>query len=556
VEKQMTPADLVAVVTLNTNIRVEQDFTSDKTKLQTVLKRVHGVDSQGFAAAESNADLQTETGGSFSADDSEYSIFNTDRKLQAIVALSQTLGQLDQKKSILFFSGGIEKTGLENQSQMRAAINAAVRSNVSLYTVDVRGLQAMAPGGSAESASLRGTSAYSGRSVQGQFDSNFQSQETLVTLASDTGGKAFLDTNDFSKAYEKVMADSAAYYVLGYRSSNAAMDGRYRRIAVKVNRPDIKLEYRAGYYGPRDFRHFTKEDREQQLDEEMASDLPNTDLPVYVSTEYFRSEDDKYFVPISIVVPGSAVPFATASDKDKATLDVLGILREKQTKFPVGNIRETVKLNVEGSQQVRQKNIQYNTGFQLRPGTYHVKFVLRENENGKMGSFETDLVVPDMKKQPLKMSSIVIASQKATAPKKRSENPLVHDGTELIPNVAHVFSTDQTMYLYYEVYSPAALKGELKTKDSGKVRVLTSIQFFKGKVKAYETSLVEAKDLNTPERKAASFQFEVPLSQLKPGWYTCQVTVIDDGAGEFGFPRFPILVREPKAASVTAQTIH
>jgi VWFA-related protein len=550
VEKQMTPADLVAVVTLGNTLKVEQDFTADRDALTRVLRRVHGVDGQGFESTDMNADSQTENGQAFSADDTEYNIFNTDRKLQAIAAISQTLGRLDQKKSILFFGGGVEKTGTENQSQLRAAINAAVRANVSLYPVDVRGLQAMVPGGNATQASLRGTSAYSGRAVSAQFDSNFQSQETLVTLASDTGGKAFLDTNDFGKAYEKVQADSAAYYVLGYRSSNTNMDGRLRRITVKVNRGDLKLEYRNAYYGPRDFRHFTKDDREQQLDDEIASDLPNTDLPVYLSTEFFRSEEDKNFVPVSIVVPGNAIPFAQASDKDKATLDVLGVVREKQTKFPVGNIRETVKLAVDGAQ--RRKNIQYNTGFLLAPGTYHVKFVVRENENGKMGSFETDLDVPDLKKQQLKMSSIVIANQKTPAPKKKSPNPLVQNGSEIVPNVAHVFSTDQTMYFYYEVYSPAAVKSEQKTPTSGKVRVLTSIQFFKGKVKAYETALVEAKDLNAPERKAAAFQFEVPLSNLKPGWYTCQVTVIDDAAGTFSFPRLPMLVREAKAAVATA----
>jgi VWFA-related protein len=550
VEKQMTPADLVAVVTLGNTLKVEQDFTADRDALTRVLRRVHGVDGQGFESTDMNADSQTENGQAFSADDTEYNIFNTDRKLQAIAAISQTLGRLDQKKSILFFGGGVEKTGTENQSQLRAAINAAVRANVSLYPVDVRGLQAMVPGGNATQASLRGTSAYSGRAVSAQFDSNFQSQETLVTLASDTGGKAFLDTNDFGKAYEKVQADSAAYYVLGYRSSNTNMDGRLRRISVKVNRGDLKLEYRNAYYGPRDFRHFTKDDREQQLDDEIASDLPNTDLPVYLSTEFFRSEEDKNFVPVSIVVPGNAIPFAQASDNDKATLDVLGVVREKQTKFPVGNIRETVKLAVDGAQ--RRKNIQYNTGFLLAPGTYHVKFVVRENENGKMGSFETDLDVPDLKKQQLKMSSIVIANQKTPAPKKKSPNPLVQNGSEIVPNVAHVFSTDQTMYFYYEVYSPAAVKSEQKTPTSGKVRVLTSIQFFKGKVKAYETALVEAKDLNAPERKAAAFQFEVPLSNLKPGWYTCQVTVIDDAAGTFSFPRLPMLVREAKAAVATA----
>ena len=84
----------------------------------------------------------------------------------------------------------------------------------------------------------------------------------------------------------------------------------------------------------------------------------------------------------------------------------------------VGNVRDTVKLALDAAQQVQQKNIQYSTGFTLAPGKYHLKFVVRENQTGAMGSFETDLQVPDMKKVPLKMSSIVLASQQTPNTKK------------------------------------------------------------------------------------------------------------------------------------------
>jgi VWFA-related protein len=551
VAKQMTPADLVAVVSLSTSLIVNQDFTSDRDQLTAVLRAMHGLDATGQEQT-NMSDVQEDTGAAFSPDDTEYNIFNTDLRLQAIAQVSQVLSRIDQKKSILYFSGGVQKTGTDNQSQLRAAVNAAVRSNVSLYPVDTRGLEAFAAGGSATSASLRGNSAYSGRAVEQQFDSNFQTQETLATLATDTGGHAFFDTNDFTKAYQRVQADTATYYVLGYRSTNPRMDGHYRRISVKINRPGVKLEYRSGYYGPRDFLHFTKEDREQQLEDEIASDLPDTDLPVYLSTELFRSQEDKYFVPVSIVVPGSAVPFTPATEKDKASLDVLGIVREGKTKFPVGNIRDTVKIPLASMQTGHRQNVQYNTGFLLAPGTYHFKLVVRENQNGVLGSFETDLTVPDLKKAPLRMSSIVVANQKEAAPKKKSPNPLIRDGVELIPNVAHVFRTDQALYLYYEVYDPARAKSEEKGKSSEGIRILSSVQFFRGKVKAYETPVVEAKELNTPERKAAVFQLDVPLSKLKPGWYTCQVNVIDDAGGTFAFPRLPIVVRPAPAAPAAA----
>lgn len=565
--KQMAPADLVSVVTFDTSLHVAQDFTSDKKLLTAALDRVGGIEGSGQEAGTTGTSEGTaEDAGSFVADDTDYNIFNTDLRLQALSTIAKNLAGIDQKKSILYFSSGMTKTGIENQAQLRAAVNAAVRSNVSIYAVDSRGLEAMPPGGGAATASLRGVSSYSGAAVQNDLDSNFASQETLVTIANDTGGKAFLDSNDFSKAYAKVQADSETYYVLGYRSSNPNQDGHFRRIQVKLNRPGVKLEYRLGYYGPRDFRHFTKEDREEQLQEELMSDMPNTDLPVYLATGYFRSREGKFYVPVSIVVPGSAL--VMQRDKDKASLDVLGVVRDKETKFPVGNVSDNIKLTVEQTQSVtagvsapavaegatalpvaqaqsptaiapKRKNVQYNTGFLLPPGRYHLKFVVRENQNGRMGAFESDLVIPDMRKEKMKISSLMLSSQKVAAGKKSQANPLVSGGQEIIPNVAHVFTPEQSMTLYYEVYDPTKSTGK---KDA--IHLLTNIEFFRGKVKVYETPLVEAEQMNDADRKAAAFEFEVPMKALNPGWYTCQVNVIDDAGAAFAFPRTQVLVRQ------------
>jgi VWFA-related protein len=544
IDKQMTPADLVAVVSFSSSMQVNQDFTSNHDLLSQAVRRMQGVEGQGMeAGAAGSAEGQPDQGQAYTEDDTEYNIFNTDRRLQAIASLAKALQDIDQKKSVLYFSSGMDRdTGNENQSQLRAAINVAVKANVSIYPVDSRGLQAIVPGGSAQSASLHGKAAYNGNAITSAYDSNFRTQETLVTLASDTGGKAFLDSNDFSKAFAKVQADMESYYVLGYRSTNPAMDGHYRKITVKVNRPDVKLDYRRGYYGPRDFRHFTRDDRDRQMEAELNSDLPNTDLPVYLSTQYFRTESDRFFVLLSAVVPGSAIPSGAS---DQASLDVLGLVRDRQSKFPVGNIRQTIKLAIENGTVGRRKNAQYNTGFLLPSGKYHLKFVVRENQNGKLGSFETDFAVPDLRKAPLKMSSVVLASQRVASTQKKSQNPLVSDGAELIPNIAHVFAVDQPMMFYYEIYDPAKAG---KSDAKNPIHVLTNIQFFRGKVKVYETPLVETGELNRPERRAAAFSFEVPAAQLQPGWYTCQVNVIDDAGGQFAFPRMPLLVRTATTA--------
>lgn len=543
VDAQMAPADLVAIVSLGSSLLVNQDFTSDHELLKKQLQAFSSGSGQGFEEGTAGTTEGTpDTGQSFTADDTEYNIFNTDRRLEALRSVAEKLSHLQQKKSLIYFSSGMDRTGIENQSELRAATNAAVRANMAIYTMDLRGLQALVAGGEAQNASLRGTSAYSGQSMINALNSNFTTQETLVTLASDTGGRSFLDSNDFTQVFKGVQQDTSTYYLLGYHSTNMARDGRYRHITVKVSLPDMKLDYRRGYYAPADYKHSNKDDKELQLEQELASELPATDLPVYLSAAYFRVEANKFYVPISLAIPGSQIPFTHNSDRDKATLDVIGMVLDGEH-HPITRIRDTVKLAVGTSSEVRKKNVQYDTGVSLVPGKYHLKFVVRENETGLMGSFETDLAIPDLKTQPLKISSIVLASQLQPARKGAPLNPLVRDGQEIIPNVTHVFSASQHLRLYYEVYEPGRRVTAATEGAPSSVHLLTNVAFFRGKAKVFESSLVELTELNARERKAGVFQLDLPLNTLKPGFYTCQVNVIDDAAGLFSFPRLALLIR-------------
>ncbi len=551
VDTQMAPADLVSIVSLGTSLLVNQDFTADHELLKKQLQQFSSGSGQGFEEGTTGTTEGTpDTGQPFTADDTEYNIFNTDRRLEALRSVAEKLSHVQQKKSLIYFSSGMDRTGIENQSELRAAVNAAVRSNLAIYTMDMRGLQALVAGGEAQSASLRGVSAYSGQSTLNALNSNFTTQETLVTLASDTGGRAFLDSNDFSKIFKGVQQDTSTYYLLGYHSTNMARDGHYRRIVVKSTVPGAKIEYRRGYYAPADYRHATKDDKERQLEEELASEMPATDLPLYLGVAFFRLQGNKLFVPISLVVPGSQIPFVRTSDRDKATLNVIGMVLDGE-RHPLNRIRDTVKLAVNTSAEVKKKNVQYETGMSLLSGKYHLKFVVRENQTGRMGSFETDIAVPDLKTQPLKMSSVVLASQIQPVKKNANLNPLVRDGNEIIPNITHVFSDTQHLFLYYEVYDPAR-QAVPQTASGGPgnkpgIRLLSNVAFFQGKAKTYESSLVELTDLNARDRKAAVFQLDVPLTSLKPGFYTCQVNVIDDAGGRFLFPRLALLIRNESA---------
>jgi len=552
-KNKMQPADLVALVSLGDTLKVDQDFTADKKALINEVAVYNGTEGQGFAAGATANSNQVEDTTGYTPDESEYNDLNTDRELFALRAVAKSLEKITEKKSLLYFSGGIQRDGIENQASLRSAINAAVRANLAIYSVDTRGLQSIGPLGDASTGSLRGTGGFSGGALLNNMNSNFATQEVMATLSSDTGGKAFFDSNDFAPAFAQVERDTSAYYAIGFRSTNLVRDGKYRKLTIKVNRPGVKLEYRPGYYAPADFKHSGHEDRERDLEEQLASDLPATDMAVYMDAMYFRLDENRFYVPVSLIVPGSQIPFVKGGDKDKATLDIIGSVID-EVKRPIGHARETVKLNLDPSLQARQKNIQYTTSFDLPPGKYQMKFVVRENQTGRMGSFVAEINLPEMKKSPLKMSSIVLASMRQ--PSKKT-SPLIRNGEEYVPNISHVFRQDQHLYLLYEIYSPAREKAAADAPKGTKagIDLLSSLELIQGSTKVYETPMVQAKTINVEGRDAVAIELDVPLAGLKPGPYLCQLNVIDDAGGSFAFPRFAVLVRDAAAAAPATQSV-
>jgi VWFA-related protein len=559
IDKKLTPADVMAVVSLGTSLRVLQDFTSSQASLRAAVSSLSSVDNTGFeAGATTDTEVAPDTGNAFVADDAEFAIFNTDQRLDALKRLTEALASIPQKKSLIYFSSGMSQTGLDNEVQLRQVVDRAVRSNVSIYAADMRGLQAQVPGGDASTASVRGTGSFSGLAMQGQFDSMAASQDTLATLSEDTGGRAFFDSNEFGEVFDRVVADTTSYYLLGYTSTNPERDGRFRRIRVTLVRPGLKLEYRAGYYAARDFAHSGREDREMQMQEQLDSDLPVTDLPIHGSAAYFRLKENRFFVPVWLVVPGSRIPFASSSQKDTATLDILGVIRDKQLR-PVGMIRDTVKLSVDTTRDVRRKTIQYQTSFELPPGQYLLKTVIRENQTGTLGSYEATLTVPRYPATGMKVSTVVFGTQLQPAARTRDRrNPLIRDGEELVPNVTHVASNPEQLYFYFEVYDPvqrgtasgsgtpfaAAPATPGARRSATDVRLLAGVTFFKGRQRVYQTPMAEVQQVSDSDRKAAIVKLGVPASALEPGLYTCQLTIVDDIGGTFAFPRIAMYLRK------------
>ena len=191
----------------------------------------------------------------------------------------------------------------------------------------------------------------------------------------------------------------------------------------------MKVEAREGYYADRDFAHTAKTDREVLLQEQLLTQIPATDVPLFVTAGWFRLAADKYYVPISLAVPGSAVP----PSKDKATLDVAGFIRDERG-LPVGRIRDTLTVPPASADGLAARQVLYQTGVTLPPGRFSVKVVVRENTTGQMGTFETPIVVPELK-TGAREGELARARARScrTRPAARPPVPLVRDGVELVP---------------------------------------------------------------------------------------------------------------------------
>jgi len=285
------------------------------------------------------------------------------------------------------------------------------------------------------------------------------------------------------------------------------------------------------------------------LEEALTLGDPVSELPLALEVDYFRVAKDRYFIPISVKIPGSSVGLTKRGGNQTAQLDFIGQVTDS-TGRQVGGVRDqiTVKLNEADAAKIGQRHLQYDAGLTLPPGTYNLRFLARENLSGKMGTFESKFTVPDLSKSgSLRMSSVVLSSQKeaVTAAVGAADNnkkvlaghPLVQNGQKTIPSITRVFRKDQTLFVYFEVYDPGL------DPDRKSPSLSAEIDLISGGRKALASQTVRINRLDNVSRPGvAAFNFQIPLNRLPAGSYVSQANVIDETGKKFSFPRNSIVV--------------
>jgi VWFA-related protein len=555
IRTQMTTVDMVSILRYQGGaVDILQDFTTDRNKLISILETM--IVGENPDAAESVDDASSaDTGAAFGQDDSEFNVFNTDRQLSALQTAAKMLSQLNEKKSLIYFASGLRLNGIDNQAQLHATVDSAIKAGVSFWPIDARGLVAQAPLGDATQGSAGNSGIYSGSAALATTNNFQQSQDTLFALAGDTGGKALLDNNDLTRGIVDAQEAISDYYMIGYYATNTAKNGHFRRIKVSLTQDaTAKLDYRQGYYADKEFSKFTTVDKERQLEDALMLEDPVTELSIAMEIDHFQLNRAEYFVPIVVKIPGRELALAKRGGAEHTLIDFVGEIKDLVGGSTVTNVRDNVniKLSDATAAELAKRPIEYDTGFTLLPGKYMIKFLARDDETGRIGTYQTNFVIPNLNKEEkhIPISSVVLSSQRvdlkevlfdaAKAKDKDKEaavNPLVQDGKKLVPSVTRVFSTTRELFVYFQAYKPPALESKVAGGP-----IFAFVSLYLGGNKVFETPPTAMAPNAASRLGTMPMSFNFGVNGLPPGKYACQVTVLDPETGKATFWRAPILL--------------
>jgi len=567
IERRLSANDVAAVVHTGIRSDLGQDFTSNRRLLLAAVDRFVGEKLRSETL--SRIDAYNRGGGAIEGNPSitrnnpvrstQLGVMDPEemergqkarRMLSQLRRISDFLaGIRGRRKALVLISEGLTYDLSDPWSKMdsslviddvRDAIGAATRGNVSIYAIDPRGLatgmaDAIEVDGFVEDRALNvGLSA-----MQSEF---IVSQNSLRTLAEETGGFAAVNRNDYKDVFDRLVRENSTYYVLGYYPPSSKRDGKYHKISVKVKRPGLQVRARKGYSAPRGKAASEKATNPLNLPvalrEAMNSPLPVAGLPMRVFAAAFKGTAPNASVALSMEFPARDFRFTEEAGTFKNLLDVvITPVEQKGTVRPGKRSKATLGFKADVIEQVRANGVRVLSSLELPPGRYQLRVSASEEGTGRTGSVLYDLEVPDFAKQALSMSGVALTAQSAgNSPTMGSEGiiaPLMP-----APTIAtREFGRDDVLALFVEVYENQPGSQAHRMALSTTVRAADGRVAFQAKEDRSSTELQAG-------RGGYGYTPQIPLKDFTPGTYVIHVEARSTAGNEAGIGRdIQILVK-------------
>jgi hypothetical protein len=425
------------------------------------------------------------------------------------------------RKSLVLLSEGLDQ-GPSLRGRLQDVIDTANRANVAIYTVDAAGLRTVSP--NEEARTLLNAAAVDGVSLAGveRFEALLMSTPaaSLGRLALDTGGAYMESTNDLGRIFTRVAEDMANHYVLTYVSTNPTYDRKYRRIKVRVRRPDAKVSARHGYYAvPPSASLVTHAWEAPAVSALESSRLPNA-FPMHLERLVFPTADDMSEVPL--IVQADARHFRYDVDKERYRAEAVFLLRIRDINGQVlarASDQYVLDGKAEHLEQSRGQTMLFYRQVALPPGTYVVEAVVHDVQGDRASVRIGSLEVPRAPRALPRLGSVFLVqhAQKGITSRAQVRSPLLHDGVLLYPNVGHTVPRGREDGVTF-AFSVVPMGTALATAQVALVR---------GRDVVGDAELV----LNAPGSDGRIQQIaSLPIAHLEPGTYDLRVRVPAAGA--------------------------
>ncbi len=444
--------------------------------------------------------------------------------LGVLERILQSLASTRGRKSLILVSEGFIYDS--NLDEFKRVLQASRRSNCAIYFVDSRGLGGMPEYFTAAFGPVLDT-----QDIGAALTDPYQESEGSESLASDSGGFSVRNTNDLAKGIQRIADETRLYYLLGYHPTNTVRDGKFRKIKVELNRKGVEVRARKGYYAPLDAAAQAEADKKLQKEQKKGAQPQDPQFQEAVDSPYEMPEvplrmtayvmDETLLGKAKVLVSADVdVRNFSFEEKDGRFLDVAEFLlvaahRETGEYFRYDQ-KVDMKLLPETRQRVTKSWLPIVREFELAPGGYQAKIVVRDKNSGKIGTLVHNFEVPDLAQ--LRVSSPIISDvlQPNADDPKAAPRPA--------PVARRVFPSGATLFCQYEVF------GAAKDKDTGMPRVIAgyAIKKVDGTVlQQMEPTMIKPTSLGKLSRMIGT-----PLKDASPGDYEAIVTLKDELTGK------------------------
>jgi VWFA-related protein len=538
---QYLGANDVAAIVTTSGARGAQEFTSSRALLLRAVNQFSGRKLPSGAIEK----MRPTAPGRPAQDPNEFERAHYARNMLASLksTAEYLAGIRGRRKALVLFSEGIDydltdqitnRFASDVMSELRTAVAAATRGNVSFYTVDPRGLT-----GFEDAIDMPAPPADNPGAFRSVFDETRRAQDSLRILAEETGGIAAVNRNDYREAFERIIRDNSTYYVLGYYSDNTRRDGRFRAVDVKVKRPGLTVRARKGYTAPRGnapaLPNTAVAGTSTELREAMASPVPVSGLTLSASAVPFRAAAGGSVLLI-VEIDGSKLRFAETDGKVSTEIEVVAVPLDASGKpRPGGRDALTINPRPQTRDAIAKHGLRVTRRFDLPAGRYSIRLGAREAVGGLTGSVILDVEVPDFAKRPLAMSGIVLTMPAATAAPTPKTDDQLKDVLPAPPTVQREFNPSDELTIFAEVYD--------SIRAPHKVEIKTTVTAYDGKV-VYSHTDQRGSDEIKQRGDGFGHVRAIPLRGFAAGRYVLRVDARgSSGDGDAAFRELEFTIR-------------